>query len=105
MPNHNHNNGQFTNIIRPPAATVAVNNDVDRGFGDIWNNMAPMASVGGNGAHNNIPPYLVLIRCKKIQQTYATLYDVEAFIGSLKQEMSENLSNLENIVEVNISSL
>lgn len=67
LPSHNHKNGAFNGLYAPgtgDTTMVNYNQGTDNHVPDEITIM-PLSSVGNSVPHNNLPPYYVLVPCRK----------------------------------------
>ena len=81
LPSHNHKNGAFNALYTPGTGSTTMTNYA-QGPGHVPDEITimPLSSVGDSVPHNNLPPYYVLVPCRK-NINYFLLSQDQSLVG------------------------
>ena len=81
LPSHNHKNGAFNALYTPGTGSTTMTNYA-QGPGHVPDEITimPLSSVGDSVPHNNLPPYYVLVPCRKTVNYYLISQD-QSLVG------------------------
>ena len=111
LASHTHVNGEFSNLLKYTGCDTTKNVDCSNGEPDVLS-YATLSNVGNDVPHNNMPQYLTLALCIKIQNSFTLMATQNVENTILNQNTNDvetasfnNITNLNQMLQTQILNM